>query len=1043
MNKFFKLFSGLLCLPLIGGIMMNSTARDVVRADAATGTATVKFGSAKSDPKNVQIKSTSVSFTDNLGGLWTCTTKGTTSFTESSAYYQIGSKSSAATSIELKGTLSSNYNITSVSSKWGGNNGTAGTISMKVGDSVVGTGSLSGGNDVQVQSTKAVEGNKITISVSGIAKSVKLYNISYTCAETGTSVSSITLPTVNSMSSANSLTVSPVVINVSEAVSWSVSPTNGITTTTDGNDITFSVNSSVALGTIYTVKASAGSITSNEMKIVVSSHTGTSDDPYEADEVVGLFKSGFLSSDQANKYVTGFLVLVSELESKYYLATENDIGSRDFADLLQLYNLKMDPSLNVNIDVLQQGYKIKVFGTLKYYKNTQPEVDYSTVKEILTKDFSVTDVTIEIEDTIDGGNKESATADVLYDVAYDGLAGLETISIKITDIGGNKKDFATSVPASGLFTIDFTENGTFIVTITSTEDPSKSASGTITVTNIAEVATPQYVLTDSIADGDYIIASSEYKYVMGDTVSSSRISNGTTPTVSDNVIKTRDLSIVWKITKDGDSYTIQNKGNNKYLAATSTKNEADLVGSVNNYARWNISYDTDSFVFENVARKSATSDSNNRFLRNNAAIGWAAYSSGTGSAPRLFAYVDEGRTLTDFAITKQGVTSYKEGLALTASGFEFTATYSTSPTSYVFQNITSDNLQGLTFEPALGTKLSTIGTTSVKVSYTFGEVTKSVSFNVTVNEAAIGTYEKVTSELVDYRGTYIAVYENDGGTSKVLNGSLDTIDAVNNGIDATITDNKIVGNRAISLSELKVERNLISGTSYYNVNIGNNKYLHGSGNANISAENEASAKNSASFELVNKSLTLKINNFVLKFNNASDQMRFRFYFDTSTMKNVALYKLVTTDSINNEVNNYASTFSTKINAICDINGVNTNVDKLNTAWGELASSFKGLSVDAQGIIASVSYTRNGGANGSKEYVADKYDYIFSKYSDKLTDGDFMTRQGLSVYQPSAVRSSFFELNMNSASSISMIVLIAIISISSIGGYLVIKRRKEN
>ena len=36
MNKFFKLFSGLLCLPLIGGIMMNSTTRDVVRADAAT-----------------------------------------------------------------------------------------------------------------------------------------------------------------------------------------------------------------------------------------------------------------------------------------------------------------------------------------------------------------------------------------------------------------------------------------------------------------------------------------------------------------------------------------------------------------------------------------------------------------------------------------------------------------------------------------------------------------------------------------------------------------------------------------------------------------------------------------------------------------------------------------------------------------------------------------------------------------------------------------------------------------------------------------------
>lgn len=841
MNKFFKLFSGLLCLPLIGGIMMNSTTRDVVRADATTGTATVSFGN-----NNVKIDGTSISFDDNLGGKWTCATKGTTSFTQQPTYSQIGKAKAPATSIVLEGTLPSNYNVTELSSNWGGFSGTAGTVTMKVGDTKVGTGSLSGTKDVTVLSTKAAEGNKITISVSGIAKGVKLYNISYTCVEAGTSAS------------------------------------------------------------------------------------------------------------------------------------------------------------------------------------------------------SVTGVTVVLNDIIDAKNNESVTADVEYDVTYDGLEGDKTISVKITDADGKEKDFATSEPASGSFTIDFTENGTFIVTVTSTEDPSKSASGTITVTNIREVATPQYVLTTSIADGDYIIASSGYTYVMGNSLSSSRINNVTSHTVSNNVIKTRDLSIVWKITKDGDSYTIQNKGNNQYLAATSSAGKAALVKSVeNNYARWNISYDIDSFVFENVARISATTDSDKRFLRNNEANGWAAYSSLTGSGPRLFAYMEEGRTLTDFAITKQGRTSYREGSTLTAYGFVFTATYSANPTSYIFQNITDKNLQGLTFEPALGTTLSTIGTTSVKVSYKYGEVTKSVSFNVTVDEVVIGTYEKVTSELVDYRGTYIAVYEGAKGAAKVLNGSLDTIDVVNNGIDTTITNDKIVGNRDISLSELKVERNLISGTSYYNVNIGNNKYLHGSGNANISAENEASAKNSASFELVNKSLTLKINNFVLKFNNAADQMRFRFYSGTSTMKNVTLYKLVTTDSINNEVNNYASTFSTKINAICDINGVNTNVDRLNTAWGELASSFKGLSVDAQGIIASVSYTRNGEKSGSKEYVADKYDYIFSKYSDKLTDGDFMTRQGLSVYQPSVVRTSFFELNMNSDSSISVIVLIAIISISSIGGYLVIKRRKEN
>lgn len=38
MNKFFKLFSGLLCLPLIGGVILNTTSRGALKADAAAET---------------------------------------------------------------------------------------------------------------------------------------------------------------------------------------------------------------------------------------------------------------------------------------------------------------------------------------------------------------------------------------------------------------------------------------------------------------------------------------------------------------------------------------------------------------------------------------------------------------------------------------------------------------------------------------------------------------------------------------------------------------------------------------------------------------------------------------------------------------------------------------------------------------------------------------------------------------------------------------------------------------------------------------------
>lgn len=56
MNKFFKLLSGLLCLPLISGIIMNSTAKDVVRADAATES----FSTTYSYGKNLVV----TNFTD-------------------------------------------------------------------------------------------------------------------------------------------------------------------------------------------------------------------------------------------------------------------------------------------------------------------------------------------------------------------------------------------------------------------------------------------------------------------------------------------------------------------------------------------------------------------------------------------------------------------------------------------------------------------------------------------------------------------------------------------------------------------------------------------------------------------------------------------------------------------------------------------------------------------------------------------------------------------------------------------------------------------
>ncbi len=135
-------------------------------------TATIKFGT-----NDVKISSASVTANDDQKNTWTITTAGTTSYTQQPTYSQVGSSDNPATSITFTTTLPADAEVTSISSKFGGFKGTAGTVTLKVGDTSVGTGALNAKTDVTVTSTSTAVGNKVTITVTGIAKGVKCYNI--------------------------------------------------------------------------------------------------------------------------------------------------------------------------------------------------------------------------------------------------------------------------------------------------------------------------------------------------------------------------------------------------------------------------------------------------------------------------------------------------------------------------------------------------------------------------------------------------------------------------------------------------------------------------------------------------------------------------------------------------------------------------------------------------------------------------------------------------------------------------------------------------
>lgn len=144
---------------------------------AGSKTGTITFGSANG---SLNVNSASASGEDNLNNSWTVTTEGTSSFTPNAAYAQIGSSKKPATSITFTTTLPKSVTITAMSAKFGGFSDTAGNITLKVGSTTVGTGSLNAATDVTVNSTTSATGNVLTVTVTGIAKGVKVYNISYT-----------------------------------------------------------------------------------------------------------------------------------------------------------------------------------------------------------------------------------------------------------------------------------------------------------------------------------------------------------------------------------------------------------------------------------------------------------------------------------------------------------------------------------------------------------------------------------------------------------------------------------------------------------------------------------------------------------------------------------------------------------------------------------------------------------------------------------------------------------------------------------------------
>ncbi len=143
---------------------------------------------------------------------------------------------------------------------------------------------------------------------------------------------------------------------------------------------------------------------------------------------------------------------------------------------------------------------------------------------------------------------------------------------------------------------------------------------------------------------------------------------------------------------------------------------------------------------------------------------------------------------------------------------------------------------------------------------------------------------------------------------------------------------------------------------------------------------------------------------------------------------------------------FVDDFASKMTAVCDAVHGNTNPSSLNTAWSNAYNTFtskrNGLNSSDQELFDALIVNATASKSGDDlQKALASYNYIYAKYHESLSSGDFLhSTSGRGAVQASAYVSPLTVINSENA--LSAILIVAITSISTLGGYFFLRRRKE-
>ena len=303
--------------------------------------------------------------------------------------------------------------------------------------------------------------------------------------------------------------------------------------------------------------------------------------------------------------------------------------------------------------------------------------------------------------------------------------------------------------------------------------------------------------------------------------------------------------------------------------------------------------------------------------------GWNTVANGTGD------YYADGATVTllnDLTLYAQWNQLFSITLAEVSHGSISASATQAVAESEIVLTATPDPCYVLDHWMVTDEQGNAINVTENQFEMPASNVTVSVTFveNSGGNQGN-GDYVKVTSAPSDWSGEYLLVYENDATSGYVWTG----VDAANCFQEATITDCSIEDNGFVTITIAPM-----SGGYSIRVNGGTNdgKYIYGQSGNNTIRFGTSAALNT--LEYVTDWVKIISNTSVMRFNNASGNMRFRYYKEASYLNTniepVQLYKKIEPQAVEQPISLLAGwSWWTPM--------VETTVDDLQTALGSNAT----------------------------------------------------------------------------------------------------------